>query len=557
MRGFPTYDGLAWNRRCLSSTHGGQLVHVAFVTIYDPFCVGVRSIASYLKQAGHDVSITHVKWFDTQFVPRDDLATRQNPDYEKVRLVRRAEFGGDLFCPFPRPVTTGEKELFIEHLKTFKPDMFGLTLTSLYLDLAISLTALLREHFPGVPIVWGGIHPTLCPEECLQYADVICIGEGEDAMLELVQDPSRGDIQNLWRKNLDGSIVKTSMRPLIQDLDRLPFPLYGYNEVTIDWDKADSALTDNKEIIRIHQILQTTRGCPFTCTYCIHGTLRPRFKGQKYHRRRSVENVLDYIEDTVRVSDMDRLCFWDDVFLMGNRWIDEFAEKYPARFNFPFGGYGHPLFTPQEMMEKLLKIGLYFVAIGIQTGSERVNRDIYNRRIPNEKIRSLAWSAKNIGIDELVYDLLSNNPYETEQDCRETLDLLLSMPKPSKLTVSKLVMFPQNRILELTVPKVNLPERVFDFWNLLYLMSASPLFSMEQVRQWSQVPELRTNPSILESMVTELHRTSEENKQMASTLDAERAEVEQLRSQLDDCRQWKDRSLFERAIRKVIRTIKG
>ncbi|HNT36010.1 MAG TPA: PIG-L family deacetylase, partial [bacterium] len=219
----------------------------------------------------------------------------------------------------------------------------------------------------------------------------------------------------------------------------------------------------------------------------------------------------------------------------------------------PFGGYGHPLFTTEEMLERLYRIGLYFVAIGIQTGSEHVNRDIYNRRIPNEKIMNLAWSAKKVGVSELVYDVLTNNPYETEEDCRATLELLLAMPKPSKLTVSKLVMFPQNKILELTVPKVNLPETVFDCWNLLYLMSASPLFTMDQVRQWSNISDLHNNPSVLEKLVVQLCHAVEEKQQSEAALDAERSTTGQLRSELEICRHWKDRPLFERAIRKIMR----
>ena len=87
-------------------------MHVAFVTIYNPFCVGVRSIAAYLRAAGHDVSITHFKWFEPRFVPREDTETHNSPDFEKIMVFKQVSFGGDVFCPFPRPVTEREKELY-------------------------------------------------------------------------------------------------------------------------------------------------------------------------------------------------------------------------------------------------------------------------------------------------------------------------------------------------------------------------------------------------------------------------------------------------------------
>ena len=485
-------------------------MHVAFVSIYNPFCVGMRSIAAYLREAGHDVSITHFKWFEPKFIPRDDTQVHNDPEYERAMVFKQVTLGGDVFCPFPRPATQKEKELLVEHLKRFRPGIIGITLTSVYLPMAKELTALLHEHFPGVPIVWGGVQPMLCPEECLDFADIVCVSEGEEAMLELANDPGKGNIDNLWRKTDNGSIVKTPVRPLIQDLDDLPFPLHAYNEATVDWDKIDTALTTNKQVIGIHQILQSTRGCPFSCTYCIHGTIRPRYKGQKYHRRRSVDNVMKYIEYMVNISGMDKLCFWDDVFLMGEKWLNEFAEVYPKHFDFPFGGYGHPHFTTEPILEKMMNIGLYFLAMGIQTGSERLNKEVYNRLIPNKKTKALADLAPKLGVTELVYDLLTNNPYETEQDCRATLELLFELPKPTKFTLSKLRMFPHCKINTLNAPKGNLSETTFHFWNILYLMATSPLFPDEDVREWSQNDELKENPYLLERLAAQVLRENEE-----------------------------------------------
>ena len=128
--------------------------------------------------------------------------------------------------------TEKEEELFLDLIKKLNPDIVSFTVLSPFAIIAKKLTRLVKQNNPNITIIWGGIHPTIFPEDCIKDADIICIGEGEGALTELVTHMRDGQsyhqINNLWIRDTD-QIIKNPLRPLIQNLDSLPFPLYGDN----------------------------------------------------------------------------------------------------------------------------------------------------------------------------------------------------------------------------------------------------------------------------------------------------------------------------------------
>ena len=156
----------------------------------------------------------------------------------------------------------------------------------------------------------GGIHATAKIEESLRYADIVCVGEGEETTLELVKKVENAQdyygIPNLCF-NVDGKIKKNPVRPLIQDLDSLPFIDYDLDEhYVMDRDesrllKIDEGLLErispgfpdkNKTFLPTYKTM-ITRGCPHRCAYCGNSQLRRMYQGQKYFRRRSNENMIE------------------------------------------------------------------------------------------------------------------------------------------------------------------------------------------------------------------------------------------------------------------------
>lgn len=160
-------------------------------------------------------------------------------------------------------------------------DFIGISAIAIGFKKAIQIAEQMKET--RVPVAMGGVHATLVPEDCLQYVDMVCIGEGEEAIAELVRRIENGqdfyDVKNFWFKN-NGHIIRNPVRPLIQNLDSLPFADYdAKNHFAISNNKLKRLEyplldTDHPSVEHRHSIfVYPTRGCPHRCIYCINSKL--------------------------------------------------------------------------------------------------------------------------------------------------------------------------------------------------------------------------------------------------------------------------------------------
>jgi len=494
-------------------------LRIALISAYNDRCYGLRCIASYLRRRGHEVWLLCFKCFQSVLVPRENREAWNSALSATYPPITESWEEGTMLVPYIHPSTEQEWQLFLDKLSAIRPDLIGLTVATSSYEASCEATRRIRRLLPGVPIIWGGIHATICPEECLQNVDMVCVGEGEEAMAELAADPERTDIVGIWRRR-NGQIIRTPFRPLEQDLDRFPFASYGESEWLFEKDQATELTVADKTYFQPIYLSLSQRGCPFLCTYCAHHTIRPRYRGERYVRRRSVDHVLDECARRVRDFGLPTIIFFDDIFVMNRKWIEEFVEKYPKRVGVPFGAYAHPFVSNEAMLRQLKQAGMIFVGIGIQTGSDYVSREIYGRNHGGEEILQLAQAAERNGLI-LCYDILSNNPYESEADCLDTLRLLTRMPKPYSVVVKKVIFYPGSRISKLDKPRPNLPETTFEFWNQLYLISRHHLIPAEHLLALGQDEYLKANPQIMRSIALGL-------KRMVEAQNAGRAEVDRL-----------------------------
>jgi len=476
-------------------------------------------MAACLRDLGHEVVLLCFKRFESRLVSPDDREAWNRAFSRAFPPVMEAHEEGTMFCPYLHPATDREWQLLLDKLTTLRPELVGVTLTTATLEVARELTARVHRELAGAPVVWGGIHPTVCPEESLQDADAVCRGEGEHTLAELCADPGRRDIAGLWRRD-DGAITRNPLRPLEQELDRFPFASYGVEEWQIDDDRIVARTPDDKHYFRVVYTIMTQRGCPFSCTYCLHHVTRPMYRGQRYVRRRSVGHVLRELEQRVRQFDLPGVSFFDDVFVLNRAWIEAFADQYPRRIGLPFGGYGYPTATTEEMLRRLAGAGMVFLGMGIQTGSDYVSREIYGRRYGAAELLQLARAADACGLG-LNYELLTNCPFETEADCRATLELMTQLPRPLSMCIKKLVVFPHLKIATLDKPRPRLPETTYEFWNQLYLMARHHVIAPDRLLTLSEDAYLKEHPEIVQAIALAL-------KTMVARGAASRAEVDRL-----------------------------
>jgi len=460
-------------------------------------------VAAAAEAAGHKVSFIHFKRFRMRAIPRQDKEHLEWAVAQSPYQVREVTSRGERFHPYPTPASDKEFRLFAELIEKLKPDVVGITFATHALRWAVKLTDVVHETRPGVPVVWGGVHAIIDPETCIEHADVVCPGEGEEAFVEYLADTSRTDIAGLWFKDGAGRAIRNPFRPLIQDLDRLPWPIYGGDEYQIDGDRIERRMAEDTAYIRCQFYTETMRGCPFACSYCIHSTCRERYTGQKYMRPRSLENVIEEIRRfRQRFGLQAVLPFFDEILLINKPRFARLADLYRREIGHPFCGFAHHKTTDREMLEIARDAGIAETSIGLQTGSEKLARDIYNRPIDREAIIALARDIHELGAGRLVVNVLCDCAFEREEDLRATFDVLLEMPRPYILQLSRVVPFPNTVLARLKCDVPPLKRNVREFWNQMYLLTQTDRLDNDTLRALAADPYLREHPEVLDPIVS-------------------------------------------------------
>ena len=451
------------------------MARVALIQPFSLMFLPSASISAALKSRGHEVLVVYFKLFHP--VRKDSREGKSSPS----RIGQIAGYGFEVLMNHFHPVTETEMGLLNLLLDDFEPDLIGFNVVEIAFDTVARMTEQLREEH-SVPIIWGGTTPTLQPERCLKYADLVCVGEGDEAIVELAQIIDQGggwhDVQNMWCTTGE-EVVKNPCRPLIQDLDSLPFPDYSLNDrYLID----ENELTPHCDLPLWEgsYITTTSRGCPFSCAFCSEPAERALYDGQKYFRRRSPGSVIAELRNAKGRYSPDFVWFYDNLFTTNRRWIKEFSEAYGDEIDLPFFCYTYPGCAAEETLVMLRDCGLAKITCGMQSGSQRILRDVFHRKTTRRALLNTADLMDRLGLN-YDFDLISNNPFETEADLVETLGLLLEMPSRFKLNflsgVNILAVFPGTQLYEAVQKEKPKPlgERTYDFYNRLYIMAQTRL----------------------------------------------------------------------------------
>ncbi|NLG16047.1 MAG: B12-binding domain-containing radical SAM protein [Fibrobacter sp.] len=325
------------------------------------------------------------------------------------------------------------------------------------LKTATALTSIIKQNFTA-PVIWGGVHATAAPEDSLKYCDAVCLGEGEQAFVEYISavansKPVSG-IQNIWLSTPDG-IEKNIQRPLERNLDRLPFQDYDINDhlILINNRLRPLTLNDIKRNFGFTLTRMLTFGCPYRCTYCINDRYQALDISHAKMRRYSVDY---FLKETLHI--LDRLPFIhylaidDDAFLsLDIDLIEEFCEKYKKEINLPFAIGGiRPETVSKDKLSLLIGAGLLTVRMGIQSGSERTQKEIFKRHFSRDNIIEAAKTLNSFKrkLRPPFYDIILDNPWENSDDKRKTLRLLRDLPHPFYLSAFSLTFFPGTRLYQ-------------------------------------------------------------------------------------------------------------
>ena len=314
-------------------------------------------------------------------------------------------------------VMTRDVEKAVAQIISARPDIVAFSTLTGTGDFEWSLEVAhgVKERNKSILMAFGGIHPTILPEDTIGHeaVDIICRGEGEFPMLELCDClAARKDysgIANLWVKTSAG-IVRNPVRPLIQDLDILPFPdrdlyqKYGY--------------FNHLEAIDV----MAGRGCFFSCSYCMNTLLKEMYLGKgKFVRRFSPEYVVEELKEVKRKFKPKSFTFVDELFTSNKSWMKEFAPQYKACVHLSFSCSVTADTIDEENAAWLAEAGTVMVAMGVETGNEEIRKKILNKHLTNSQIAEAVDRLHKNGIKVLTSNIVGL-PGETVDNAFETIE---------------------------------------------------------------------------------------------------------------------------------------
>ena len=314
-----------------------------------------------------------------------------------------------------------------DEVRSFNPGLICYSATSPAFVFIRELAKYIKQRF-DLPSICGGMHPTLYPEDTLsaEGVDYICVGEGERALVEFVENienpgEDQLDVPGVWRRSKEGGIIRNNIYPLDQNLDKfanIDFDVFGKD--FIDNDTRDGWLR-----------FITSRGCPYSCSYCHNNLIRKTYAeyigcsetGLGYIRFQSIDSVMEEILKKVKRYNIRVINFMDDLFCLNKERTLEFCRKFKEKLPLDVGYsiQSHLSHLDQKLVNALRGSRCLRVVVGVESACPRILQ-IFNRKTSAEVMRknlSILLDAKfPLGVWTLN---MLGNPTETKEEMLATL----------------------------------------------------------------------------------------------------------------------------------------
>jgi anaerobic magnesium-protoporphyrin IX monomethyl ester cyclase len=270
----------------------------------------------------------------------------------------------------------------------------------------------IKEKHPEIFTIMGGPHVTFFPYSLREGdLDAVCIGEGEEAFTEFLKKfEARQDLSGMQNIMLKDAKDCPPVRPLCKDFDSLAFP-----DRDLIYRNTDMGPFPLKSFM-------TSRGCPYTCTYCFNHAFRKLYKGEKPIRRHSVDYVIEEIQNVRKNYPLRFIKFYDDVFTIKyDEWFEEFVRKYKDKIRLPF----HILMRADNLTEDIARglkeAGCKSVSMSIEAANDNIRINLIKRNMTKETMVNAFQMCKKYRINTFSNNILGL-PTSTIQDDIDLVD---------------------------------------------------------------------------------------------------------------------------------------
>lgn len=302
-----------------------------------------------------------------------------------------------------------------------RPDVVGITvMMDQFAEAGHQAADAAKRGCPETKVVMGGVHVTVDPDEVMrdEQIDFAVRGEGEYVFRELLlflQGKAPFPERGVCRRNGPGYIT-AEKAPLIEDLDAAKFPAYHLIDYARYTRHAPRKSVDSPRELPYARIM-TSRGCPYQCVFC----QVEHISGRTF-RRRSAENVLDeiaWLKDEYGIRSL--IVDDDNLFSHRGHAVDLFQGMIDRGLNMPWATISTAVFRlDEELVELMRASGCEYICIAIESGCERVLKDVINKPVDYEHARQMVAKAKSVGI-YVAANFIVGFPTETWDEIQETI----------------------------------------------------------------------------------------------------------------------------------------
>lgn len=376
--------------------------------------VNINMIEMYVKSGGHEVKV-----FDSSFY-KDVINIERDEAHVKVGTFSDIDYSG---IGVEIKDKTAVADL-VGMIRDFEPDLIGIGVYSFSESIVDNMSKVVKENFPDIPILWGGTHPTIVPEATIskKWVDMICVGEGEKAVLKLCDNIEAGksidDINNIWLKK-NGKILRNSVGSLI-DPTELPAPNFDSYATYQQYGPVEG------KIYRLGMV-EFSRGCPNSCAYCENPTIKNLYTSSgftKFVRSKTPRKFVAECKSLVNKYGTEYFYFVDGTFLvMPDKVLEELAVLFSEEVNRPFMCLSTVPSVTEKRAKLLKKMGCRQINMGIEAGNEKYRRDVLNRpNMTNKRISDAFKFVRDAGIHVSAYNIIGI-PWQDRDGVFETIEL--------------------------------------------------------------------------------------------------------------------------------------
>jgi|TARA_B110001452_G_C15215890_1_gene421655 radical SAM superfamily enzyme YgiQ (UPF0313 family) len=400
---------------------------MARVLFIDPNIFGMNMLtpaialfAAILKKKGHTVEL-----FDTTYYPlKDTLDFDMDQGTRKMEKLEVVPY--DLASRGVSIKESNWKGDINRKLESFKPDLIAMCETESIWDLGIKILEEIKDYKVkhNVPVIIGGGLATFAPDLVIKnkYVDLVCVGEGENALIDICEKIDNKDkdftkITNCWVK-VDGKVV--AKNPISKPVDINENPIIDIGV----FEKRRLFRPMGGTVFKMFPV-ETIRGCPYTCRYCSSPDMMRLYKeagNGSYFRKKRNDLVLKELQHFKNNLGAEYIYFWADTFLaMNNTEFEEFCDMY-SEIKLPFWIETRPETISDHKIKRMKDVGLDRISFGVEHGNEEFRLKILDRRWKNKDIIDALKIPGKHGVIFSTYNI-TGLPYETKKLAFDTIEL--------------------------------------------------------------------------------------------------------------------------------------